>query len=67
MNGAINILKKWQKICNEPRLCKECPLIKYCPCGRTWAESGIHQPSDWSDEDILQFVKTVVRNDNEKL
>lgn len=65
MNGAINILKKWQKICDEPRQCADCPLYKPCPCARKWSESGVHSPLDWTDDDILKLVRLIARYGNE--
>ena len=53
MTGAIEFLKAWRDICNEPKSCKDCPLsICY--------ESELGQPFGGSDELITEFVRQVM-------
>lgn len=53
MTGAIEFMKAWRNICNEPKSCKDCPLsICY--------ESELGQPFGGSDEQITEFVRQVM-------
>lgn len=53
MVGAINFFKNWKKICDIPRLCRECPI--YEACG--YIKGG--EPFVFQDEDILELIKQV--------
>lgn len=49
MTGAIEFMKAWRDICNEPRSCDDCPLGEVCDI-----------VSLVSDEDITELVRNVM-------
>lgn len=50
MTGAIEFMKAWRDICNEPKGCEDCMLDIIC--SGCWFEM--------SDEDIAEFVRAVM-------
>jgi predicted small metal-binding protein len=50
MTGAIEFMKAWRDICNEPKSCEDCTLDIICSgCG-----------FEMSDEDITELVRQVM-------
>lgn len=57
MTGAIEFLKAWRDICNEPRSCDECPIVKTSACGTLFS---------FSDKQIAELVRQVMAEARKK-